>query len=89
MDLANAEIVILVEVLKNVCGIGAMEDYERLGKLNVQTLAQRAQNLAPSRVGDGKAKKDEDAAAREKAPEPRTHDEPRAAAAEAEGAHDP
>lgn len=43
VDLANADVVILVEVLKNVCGIGAIEGYERLGKLNVQTLAQRVQ----------------------------------------------
>lgn len=89
VDLVNAEIVILVEVLKNVCGIGAMEDYERLGKLNVQTLAQRAQNLAPSRVGDGKAKKDEDAAEQEKVTETLTHDVPRAADAEVESAQDP
>lgn len=38
-------------MLKNVCGIGAVEDYERLGKLNVQTLAQRSgQAVATSRV---------------------------------------
>lgn len=50
-DLAHPEVVILVEVLKNVCGIGAVEDYERLGKLNVQTLAQRSgQAVATSRV---------------------------------------
>lgn len=55
-DLAHPEVVILVEVLKNVCGIGAVEDYERLGKLNVQTLAQRSgQAVATSRVAPADA----------------------------------
>ena len=50
-DLARPEVVVLVEVLKNVCGIGAVDAYERLGNLNVQTVAQRAgQDVASSRV---------------------------------------
>ena len=52
-DLSKSEVVILVEIFKNVCGIGALEDYEELGKMNVQTLVQRTQRAAhsESRVG--------------------------------------
>lgn len=40
-DLQQPEVVILVEVLKNVCGMGVVEDYEQLGKFNMQTVAQQ------------------------------------------------
>jgi len=41
VDLAHPDVVVVVEVLRNVCGIGALDDYERWGKWNVQTLAER------------------------------------------------
>lgn len=49
VDLKQPEVTIVVEVLRNICGIGAVEDYERFGKLNVQTLADRQR----SKSGDG------------------------------------
>jgi len=42
-DLSRSEVVVLVEVFKNVCGIGAVDHYEDLGKMNVQTLVERWQ----------------------------------------------
>lgn len=41
VDLAHPDVILVVEVLRNVCGIGALHDYERWAKYNVQTLAER------------------------------------------------
>lgn len=41
VDLAQPDVLIVVEVLRNVCGIGVLDEYEALGKWNVQTLATR------------------------------------------------
>ncbi|WFD20637.1 hypothetical protein MCAP1_002886 [Malassezia caprae] len=41
VDLARPDVIVVVEVLRNVCGIGALHDYERWAKYNVQTLAER------------------------------------------------
>ncbi|WFD43531.1 hypothetical protein MPSI1_002193 [Malassezia psittaci] len=50
-NLTQPDVVILVEVLKNVCGVGVIENYEQMGKFNVQTVAQRGgQNVSSSRV---------------------------------------
>ncbi|WFC99444.1 hypothetical protein MYAM1_002188 [Malassezia yamatoensis] len=50
-NLTQPDVVILVEVLKNVCGIGVVGNYEQMGKFNVQTVAQRGgQNVSSSRV---------------------------------------
>lgn len=43
-DLVRPDVVVLVEVFRNVCGIGAVADYERLGRLNLQTLAERTRS---------------------------------------------
>lgn len=40
-DLVRPDVVVLVEVFRNVCGIGAVADYERYARLNLQTLAAR------------------------------------------------
>ncbi|WFD24309.1 hypothetical protein MEQU1_003008 [Malassezia equina] len=45
VDLAHPDVIIVVEVLRNVCGIGALHDFERWGKWNVQTLAERHRAL--------------------------------------------
>lgn len=41
VDLAHPDVIIVVEVLRNVCGIGTLDEYERFGKWNVQTLVER------------------------------------------------
>lgn len=41
VDLAHPDVIIVVEVLRNVCGIGTVDEYERFGKWNVQTLVER------------------------------------------------
>ena len=38
VDLAQADVIIIVEVLRNICGIGTIDEYQRFGKWNVQTL---------------------------------------------------
>ena len=40
-DLVRPDVVVLVEVFRNVCGIGVVADYEQHGRLNLQTLAER------------------------------------------------
>lgn len=40
VDLARPDVIIVVEVLRNVCGIGTLDAYAELGKWNVQTLAE-------------------------------------------------
>ena len=40
VDLVAPDVVIVVEVLRNVCGIGTLDAYAELGKWNVQTLAE-------------------------------------------------
>ena len=44
VDLAHPDVIIVVEVLRNVCGIGTVDEYERFGKWNVQTLVERHNN---------------------------------------------
>ncbi|WFD33110.1 hypothetical protein MSPP1_004167 [Malassezia sp. CBS 17886] len=41
VDLSKPDVVIVVEILKNVCGVGAVEHFDRFAKMNVQTLADR------------------------------------------------
>lgn len=46
VDLAHPDVVIVVEVLRTVCGIGTVDHYDELGKWNVQTLASRTDTTA-------------------------------------------
>lgn len=41
VDLANPDVIVVVEVLRNICGIGTLDEYERWAKWNMQTIAER------------------------------------------------